>query len=203
MQTQTNTQKQLPKAAVVITHDVTDYDTWKAAFDAHAPARRNAGIIAAHINRHADDPNRLSVYLAGADAGPIEEFLSSPGLAKAMREAGVKGPPHIVMVTPVEDLTNKERALAGLIVRHEVSDFAQWRAAFDAHAQARAKAGICGHAVNRSAQNPNVVVVYLQAESIDSLRGFASSPELKQAMQSAGVVGAPDLTFVSGSEWES
>lgn len=43
-----------------------------------------------------------------------------------MLNAGVKGPPRIAKVTPVEDSTRKE-ALAGVIVRHEVADYAAWK----------------------------------------------------------------------------
>jgi hypothetical protein len=97
----------------------------------------------------------------------------------------------------------KDRPLAGAIIRHEVGDYAAWKRAFDGHADARARAGIIGHAVNRSEKNPNLVVVYLQAESLEPLRAFASSPDVKQAMQSASVIGAPDVTFVNGGTWES
>jgi hypothetical protein len=202
MQTQANATAKLPAAAVVVTHAVESYDAWRRAFDAHAGARRSAGITTAHVNRHAENPNMLSVYLAGTDAAKLTAFLSSPDLATAMLGAGVKGPPHVAAITPVEDLTVKDRPLAGAIVRHEVRDYAAWKRGFDAHAGARARAGIIGHAVNRSAQNPNVVVVYLQAETLEALRAFASSAELKQGMQAAGVVGAPDITFANGGAWE-
>jgi hypothetical protein len=202
-QTDTTTSSSTPAIACVVTHAVGDYDVWKRAFDGHAPARRAAGITAAHINRHAEDPNLLSVYLGGNDADKLTAFLSSNDVMTTMRDAGVKGPPHIAIVNPVEDLTVKDRALAGLIVRHEVKDFAVWKPLFDRHGAARAKAGVLGHAVNRSAQNPNVVVVYLQAESLDALRAFASSADLAEVMRSAGVVGAPDLTFVQGGAWEA
>ena len=94
------------------------------------------------------------------------------------------GPPHIVDLTPVEDLTCKDRPLAGLIIRHEVRDYAAWKQAFDGHGDARANAGVIGHAVSRSVRNPNVVVVYLQAESLEALRAFAAAPELKAVMAS-------------------
>jgi len=203
MQTQTHAKSQLATAAVVVTHAVESYDTWKRAFDTHAAARRDAGIIHVHVNRHAEDPNTLSVYLGGTDATKLAAFLSSTDLAATMRGAGVKGPPHVVTITPVEDLTVKDRPLAGVIIRHEVGDYAAWKRAFDGHADARAHAGVIGHAVNRSEKNPNVVVVYLQAESLEPLRAFASAPEVKQVMQAAGVIGAPDVTFVNGGTWES
>ena len=86
-------------------------------------------------------------------------------------------------------------------MRHEVQDFATWKRAFDGDSDARRKAGINGHAVNRGLKNPNLVVVYLQAESVDSLRAFASRPELKAVMTAAGVIGAPDISFVMGGAW--
>jgi quinol monooxygenase YgiN len=187
----------------VINHEVEDYTAWKQAFDRHAGARRNAGIVAAHINQDAENPNRLSVYLAGADRAKLSAFVGDIALMAAMRDAGVTGPPHIVDITPVEDQVRKDRPLAGLIIRHEVGDYAAWKQAFDGHGDARSKAGVVGHAVSRSVRNPNVVVIYLQAESLDALRAFAATSDLKAVMQAAGVVGAPDLSFVQGGEWQS
>ncbi|HET6283037.1 MAG TPA: hypothetical protein VFH73_18905 [Polyangia bacterium] len=203
METRAASQSPLPTAAVVINHEVEDYTAWKLAFDRHAGARRNAGIVAAHVNQDAENPNRLSVYLAGADRAKLAAFVGDIALMTAMRDAGVTGPPHIVDITPVEDLVRRDRPLAGLIIRHEVRDYAAWKQAFDGHGDARSKAGVVGHAVSRSVRNPNVVVIYLQAESLDALRAFTAASDLKAVMQAAGVVGAPDLSFVQGGEWQS
>jgi heme-degrading monooxygenase HmoA len=198
MQTQTTP----PTAAVVVTHDVESFERWKHAFDSHADARRTAGVTTTHINRDADQPNRLSVYMAGSDAARLAAFLKSPDLASRMLGAGVKGPPTIAAITPVDDHTQK-RPLAGVIVRHTVTDYATWKRAFDGDAAARTAAGILGHAVNRSVQDPNTVIIYLQAESLDTLRAFTASPRIKQVMSDAGVVGPPAFTFVTGGTWES
>jgi len=191
-----------PTAAVVVTHEVENYETWKRAFDQHAAERKSAGIVSTHINRDAAQPNLLSVYMAGNDATKLTSFLTSQDLASTMLKAGVKGPPRIAKITPVEDQTRKE-ALAGVIVRHKVADFAAWKRGFDAHASARAEAGILGHAINRSSEDPSLVVIYLQARSIDQLRAFAESASLEDAMKNAGVTSAPDLSFVQGGTWEA
>jgi hypothetical protein len=201
MQTQAHTTK-LARAAVLVTHAVESYETWKRAFDGHAAARRNAGIVATHVNRSTDNPNLVRVYLAATDSAKLDAFLSSTDLKETMKGAGVKGPPQVAKITPMEDLTVKDRPLPAVIVRHEVSDYAAWKRGFDGHADARARAGIVGHAVNVSAEHPNVVVAYLQAESLDALRAFASAPDLKEVMKAAGVIGAPDISFVNGDVWE-
>ena len=203
METRAASQSQLPVAAVVVSHDVEDYAVWKLAFDRHAGVRRSAGIVAAHVNQDAENPNRLSVYLAAADRSKLAAFIGDIALMATMRDAGVTGPPHIIDLTPVEDLTHKDRPLAGLIIRHEVRDYAAWKQAFDGRGDARGKAGVIGHAVSRSVRNPNVVVVYLQAEALEALRAFAAAPDLKAVLAAAGVVGAPDLSFVHGGEWQS
>jgi hypothetical protein len=191
-----------PTAAVVVTHEVESYEIWKRAFDQHATSRKSAGIVATHINRDDAQPNVLSVYLAGNDAAKLAAFLHSQDLMTTMREAGVKGPPRVAAITPVEDRTQKE-ATAGLIVRHAVADFAAWKRAFDAHAGARADAGVIGHAINRSVDDPNLVIVYMQARTIEQLRAFAGSASLKEAMHDAGVTSAPELSFVQGGAWEA
>ena len=191
-----------PTTAVVVTHEVENYETWKRAFDQHATARRTAGVVSTHINRDAAQPNLLSVYMAGNDAAKLAGLLGSQDMMTTMLNAGVKGPPRIAKVTPVEDKTRKE-ALAGLIVRHEVADYTAWKRGFDGHASARADAGILGHAINRSLDNPNVVIIYMQARSLEQLRAFTESASLKEAMKNAGVTSAPELSFVQGGTWDS
>ena len=44
------------------------------------------------------------------------------------------------------------------------------------------------------------VVAFMQAEDEAALRAFLDMPELKQAMQDAGVVGAPNVTFLQSLE---
>jgi quinol monooxygenase YgiN len=110
--------------------------------------------------------------------------------------------PVVVPLSPQDDRAVRKPG-AGAIVVHDVADYATWKRAFDQHEPTRKQAGIIGYAVNRRADNPNTVVLYLQAESIDQLKAFASSADLKATMQKAGVVSAPQITFVQGQDWAS
>jgi hypothetical protein len=56
MRTEATASKQLPAAVAVVTHAVENHETWKRAFDAHAGARKSAGVTAAHVNCHAENP---------------------------------------------------------------------------------------------------------------------------------------------------
>ena len=53
--------------------------------------------------------------------------------------------------------------------------------------------GIIGHAANQSVDNPSVIVVYHQAESIETLQAFLANPDLKEVMEAAGVTSEPEV----------
>ncbi len=190
-----------PAVAAVVTHEVTDYAIWKQAFDADAGARQRAGIVGTHINRGADNPNLVSVYLGATDIASLRGFLNNDDLKATMARAGVKGPPTVVLMTPVEDMPVKDRALPGAIVSHHVASYETWKKVFDEDAPSRAKAGIVGYAINRGVEDPNTVIVYLQSSTLEEVRAFCASPALKETMTRAGVDGVPRIAFVQGADW--
>lgn len=189
-------------AAAVIMHKVVDYGAWRVGFDAHAGARKEAGIVGHHVNRSAEDPNSLSVYLAAPSHDVLRAFAASASLAQAMKDSGVASEPIVMPLSPQEDRTVKTPS-AGAIIVHDVADYATWKAAFDQHDAARRQAGVIGYALNRRADQPNTVVIYLQTTTLEQIKTFCGSADLKATMQRAGVVGAPKITFVQGQDWAS
>jgi quinol monooxygenase YgiN len=190
----------LPAAAAIVTIKVKDYDAWKEAFDARQQARQDAGIRAHHINRGAKDPNLVVVHLSADDADKLEAFLNDKATRDAMKASGVKGKPEIAIITPVENRTATDPALPAAIVQHEVKDYDAWKQAFDADATRRTEAGLVGYAVNRDQKKPNMVVVYLQGSTRESVDGFLANPELKKVMKDAGVKGKPKIVALQGVE---
>lgn len=188
----------LPPAAVVVTHPVADFDQWKAGFDDHEPERKASGMLGHHLNRAEDDPNLVSIYLAVSDMDAAKAFADSAELAEKMQEVGVTGPPEMTWMTPVREAVVWDRELPAFLLSHTVADFDAWLEAYDAADALRTSAGIIGHAANRSLDDPSLAVVYHQAESFDDLRGFLSDPELKAAMEDAGVTSEPEVTFHTG-----
>jgi hypothetical protein len=190
--------QQLPPAAALVTHGVEDFDRWKAAFDAHEPARRDAGILGHHINRGEDDPDTISIYLAISDLDSAREFASSDDLKAAMHDAGVTGPPETLWVTPVRESVVWDGEHPAFVVSHQVADFDRWLEGYDTADELRRSHGIIGHAANRSLDDPSLAIVYHQGESFDGLRAFLESSELRAAMEAAGVTSAPEVTFHTG-----
>ena len=88
---------------------------------------------------------------------------------------------------------------ARLFARHEVADYGIWRTVFDAFAPTQKKLGAVSSAVYRSADNPKDVTVVHDFRSVDEAKAFAASPELKAAMEKAGVKGAPQIWITTKS----
>ena len=57
-----------------IEHAISDYDTWKRAFDAFAGARRMAGVLRYAIRQPASDAAFVSLDLEFGSAGQAEAF---------------------------------------------------------------------------------------------------------------------------------
>lgn len=63
-----------------IEHPITDYATWRAAFDSLAQVRRAAGVIGERVSRRVDDPNYIVVGLdfdSTERAASFLEFLET------------------------------------------------------------------------------------------------------------------------------
>jgi len=80
-----------------------------------------------------------------------------------------------------------------LFVRHTVSDYKTWRKIYDDFAPIQKAKGVEAQAVYQAADNPNDITVTHIFASGDAAQAFLKSEELKKAMQSAGVVGAPTI----------
>jgi hypothetical protein len=62
-------------ATLHIEHPVTDFGTWKAAFDRFAEARANSGVRSHRILRPVDDAHYVVVDLDFRTVGEADKFL--------------------------------------------------------------------------------------------------------------------------------
>lgn len=107
----------------------------------------------------------------------------------------------IATLTSLWLLANATASIAGdngvMMVRHQVADYATWRAVFDQQDEVRMASGLANPRVYQGADNPNEVVILLDAEDLEKARAFASSSELKARMIKAGVKGKPEIVFLT------
>jgi hypothetical protein len=89
-----------------IEHAITDYATWKGAFDRFAEARLRAGVRGHRIRRPVDDPAYLYIDLDFATEDQAAAFLgflrtqvwASPGSAPAL-----VGAPQTRILTTIDE----------------------------------------------------------------------------------------------------
>ena len=86
-----------------------------------------------------------------------------------------------------------------MFVRHQVVDYPAWRAVYDSIDETRASMGVTGHAVFCSIDDERDVTASHDFDGEDAARAFASSPVLREAMERAGVQGAPQIWFTTSA----
>jgi heme-degrading monooxygenase HmoA len=87
--------------------------------------------------------------------------------------------------------------MSTLLVHHKVEDYAKWRPVFDEMGAARKAHGATGWRVLRDAADPNDIVILTEFPDADSARRYAQAPELREAMQRAGVTVRPEVLFLN------
>lgn len=84
-----------------------------------------------------------------------------------------------------------------IYVRQTVEDYGRWREGFDKHASARQAGGATDEVyVMQNVDDPNDITVILGWSDVEKARAFTQSPDLKEAMQKAGVTGPPEVRFL-------
>jgi hypothetical protein len=93
--------------------------------------------------------------------------------------------------------TSHPLAPAAVVLHSGVADFGSWLAAFNSHEDARRAAGILGHHINRAEGDPNEISVFMALSDLNKAKEFAASDELRERMKASGVIGAPQITYMT------
>jgi hypothetical protein len=83
--------------------------------------------------------------------------------------------------------------MALLVVLHRVEDYAAWRQVYDAFKAHQDAGGVTAASVHRAKDDPNNVLVLHSFKTVAEAEAFIASPDLRAAMQNAGVEGQPRL----------
>ena len=87
--------------------------------------------------------------------------------------------------------------MASILIQHTVKDYAEWKKVFDSALDLRKSSGELSAQVYRDASDPNKITTINNWNSMANAQNFAHSPELKAAMDKAGVVGVPAVYFLN------
>jgi len=84
-----------------------------------------------------------------------------------------------------------------VLVHHQVADYDNWRSVFDAALDFRHNGGECGCRIFRQAGNPNDLTLLFEWENMERAKRYLSSAELREKMRQAGVVGVPEIQYLT------
>ena len=87
--------------------------------------------------------------------------------------------------------------MVNILIQVKVIDFVEWKKVFDSVADLRSAGGELSAQVFRDASNPDSLTIINKWNSLENAQKFAHSPELKTAMEKAGVAGAPSVYFLN------
>jgi quinol monooxygenase YgiN len=87
--------------------------------------------------------------------------------------------------------------MASMLIQHTVKDYAEWRKVFDSAKELRTSNGELSYQIYRDSTDTNKLTIINKWNSLANAQKFAHSPELKAAMERAGVVGAPTIYFLN------
>ena len=80
---------------VLVHHEVADYQSWRAIFDAALDFRHQGGELSCRIFRKAGNPNDLTLLFDWDNLEHAQRYITSAELRAKMNAAGVKGVPEI------------------------------------------------------------------------------------------------------------
>jgi quinol monooxygenase YgiN len=191
-------QPPMPPLAVVVMHEVKDFDAWKKVFDEDAAARKEAGMLGEGVMRGVDNEKLVAVYAPATDLAKLKAFTTSKELKDKMKTAGVKGKPTIyVFNTEGGKMAPPDKTgLYGMLLQFNVKDFAAFKTALESEEQAREGAGVIGYGLGQSPDKATQGYLYLQSEDAAKLKGYVTSKETKKAWKDAGLQGTPKTTLL-------
>jgi len=84
-----------------------------------------------------------------------------------------------------------------ILIRHIVADYQNWKVAFDNYQAERHNHGLKDLHILRDNTNQNYVTILFEAQDIEKAKAFATSEDLRETMKKAGVVGNPEICYLS------
>ena len=184
------------KIYLSISHEVADYTKWKAGFDEHISVRIEAGIKDVFVKRDIYNTNSVTVFFEVNDLNKAKAFISSPTLKEAMTKSGVVTAPVIVFYKSAAECAAINSSALVTTITHSVKDFSAWKLVYDAGEELRKNAGINDNVVLRSLSDENRITVLGSSSSAEKFNEFMLNPELKAAMEKAGVVSKPEVKIL-------
>jgi len=188
-----------PFDVVDVIHPVKDYDKWRPVFDADSTNRKACGGQDLAVGRNVDDTNSILVVVKFSDVAKAKAMMADPKLKEAMDKGGVIGKPDINFYHIIR-FGGNPAAKQFMVINHKVKDFNAWLKVFDAEGPAkRASEGYADIALSRGIDDTTMVHLAFEVTDMAKAKAAITSADKKKLMESAGVIGKPDIRFYNNT----
>ena len=181
-----------PENMMIVTHKVSNFAKFQAAYDGHDSMRLASGIHNYVIARGVQDSNMVMVVVKADDVAKAKAFAKAPSLKTAMQKAGVTGAPTISFnVSTWPDTAMLAPGIIRSRTTFTVKDWDAWVKAFQEGKQERMDNGIVDRVIGHDADDNKKVS--LVTAVVDTAKAFAyyKSDALKKRRADGGVIGEP------------
>ena len=86
--------------------------------------------------------------------------------------------------------------MATILIQYQVKKFADWKKVYESMAEFRTSSGAIASHAYQDASDPNKITVVNKWNTLANAQKFTQSLELKTAMEKAGVLGPPNISFL-------
>jgi hypothetical protein len=129
-----------------------------------------------------------------SDLAKAKAMLADPKMKETMQKAGVMGKPDIQFYHMIRMVGSPAKQF--VVVNHKVKDFNAWLKVFDGEGSAkRASEGLVDRALGRGIDDTTMVHIVFGVSDMAKAKAAIFSDEKKKLMESAGVIGKPDIRF--------
>ena len=178
------------KTFVFVTADVVDFTKWEKVYLEKSDKTARMGYS---VNVDKESTIGVAEFTNGHDAA--REKFADQDMKIAMMEAGVISIPQMTFLNTVWMTTDQPKGAYRIAVKHEISDMAQWRTAFDADKVNREKAGMFDICIASDESNDNLITVVIGTDDLEACKAVMKDPKVGEMMKKAGVVGEPEKSY--------
>ncbi|HVS92154.1 MAG TPA: hypothetical protein VHE59_08995 [Mucilaginibacter sp.] len=189
----------VPFDVVDVVHSIKDYAKWRPVFDADSANRKAAGMQTVAVGRNADNPNSILVAVKVPDVAKAKAFMADPKLKATMDKSGVVSKPDVQFYHMIR--MNGGPSKRWVVINHKVKDFNAWLKVYDGEGEAkRASEGYTDRALGRGIDDTTMVHLVFTVTDMAKAKAAIFSDEKKKLMESAGVIGKPDIRFYNAAQ---
>ncbi len=182
-------------SCLIIGHRVTDYDTWKAAYDLAEPVRKKHGISTRMVMQGYESQELAMVFTKISGVDRAKEYVTSEKLMKSMEIAGVQGEIDLYWLKHHLEADNPSKRECVVYMSFLVRDFAAWKEAFLGDYEEDPVKDFDVLHVFQSIENENEVSMIFAADSPEFVEAMKANTSFRMKMLASGVVSYP-TTFL-------